>query len=126
TQVETEVFPYAKKLDSLVRHYNSCAETVFYMTWGYKNGDAGNCAVYPPICTYQGMDSLLRSRYTMMADSNDALVSPVGPVRRYLRTYHPAIELYDIDGSHPSVAGTYAAACSFYSVLFRKDPSGIS
>lgn len=126
TQVEADVFPYAQKLDSIIRHYNNCAETIFYMTWGYKNGDAGNCAAYPPICTYQGMDSLLRARYMMMADSNDAVISPVGPVRRYIRTHYPTIELYDIDGSHPSLAGTYAAACSFYTVIFRKDPSAIT
>lgn len=126
TQVEADVYPYAKKLDSLIRYYNSCAETIFYMTWGYKNGDAGNCAAYPPICTYQGMDSLLHARYMIMADSNEAIVSPVGPVRRYIRSHYPSIELYDTDGSHPSLAGTYAAACSFYTVIFRKDPSTIT
>jgi len=68
------------------------------------------------------MDSLLRARYTMMADSNQTLISPVGPVRRYIRNNYPSIELYDNDGSHPSIAGTYAAACTFYSILFKKSP----
>jgi len=126
SQVETDVFPYAKKLDSLIHIYNPCAETVFYMTWGYKNGDASNCAFYPPICTYSGMDSLLRERYMMMADSNNAMLSPVGAVRKYIRTHYPSIELYQPDESHPSEAGTYAAACSFYSVLFRKNPANLT
>ncbi|HNW70591.1 MAG TPA: PKD domain-containing protein [Bacteroidales bacterium] len=125
-QVEAEVFPYAKMLDSTINANNPCAETVFFMTWGRKNGDASNCAVWPPVCTYQGMDSLLNLRYRMMADSNDAILSPVGAVWHYIRQNYPAIELYNADESHPSIAGSYAAACCFYAVMFRKDPTSIT
>ena len=125
-QVETDVFPYAKLLDSLIHVSNPCAETVFYMTWGRKNGDASNCPSWPPICTYNGMDSLLRLRYETMATSNKALLSPVSVVWKYLRTNNPLIELYQSDESHPSEAGTYAAACSFYTVFFGKDPSNVT
>ncbi len=122
SQVQLNVFPFARQLDSLINVLNPCAETVFYMTWGRKNGDASNCAAWPPVCTYAGMDSLLQLRYRMMADSNDAILSPVGAVWNYLRQQFPLLELYQADESHPSLAGTYAAACSFYAVLFRKDP----
>ncbi len=122
-QVETDVFPYARILDSLIHIANPCTETVFYMTWGRKNGDASNCAFWPPVCTYEGMDSLLNLRYRMMADSNHALLSPVGAVWHQLRQDFPSIELYQSDESHPTIAGTYAAACTFYTVFFRKDPS---
>ncbi len=121
-QVANQVYPYARMLDSLVRVYNPCAQTVFYMTWGRKNGDAGNCPVWPPICTYSGMDSLLQLRYTIMADDNDAWLSPVAKVWRRLRANNPTIELYQADESHPTMAGTYAAALSFYSLLFNKNP----
>ncbi len=126
SQVETDVFPYAHNLDSIIHSENSCAETIFYMTWGRKNGDASNCATWPPVCTYSGMDSLLRLRYMMMADSNNAVVSPVGAVRNYLRQNFPLIELYQTDESHPSVEGTYAAACCFYATIYRKDPTLIT
>lgn len=122
SQVELNVFPFARRLDSLINALNQCAETVFYMTWGRKYGDASNCAAWPPVCTYAGMDSLLHLRYRMMADSNDAILSPVGAVWNYLRRQFPSLELYQTDESHPSLAGSYAAACSFYAVLFRKDP----
>ena len=125
-QVETEVFPYAQLLDSLINAENTCAETVFYMTWGRKNGDASNCASWTPVCTYAGMDSLLNLRYCMMADSNNAILSPVGAIWNYLRQNFPLIELYQTDESHPTVAGTYAAACSFYTAMFRKDPTAIT
>ncbi len=126
TEVDTEVFPYARFLDSMINLYNPCAETMFYMTWGRKNGDASNCAVWPPVCTYQGMDSLLYLRYMMMADSNHAEVSPVGAVRHFIRDNSPSIELYQSDESHPTVEGTYAAACTFYTSIFRKNPELIS
>lgn len=125
-QVTAEVFPYARYLDSVIKAHNSCAQTIFYMTWGRKNGDAQNCAGWPPVCTYLGMDSLLRMRYLMMAENNHALVSPVGAVWRYIRHYFPHINLYSSDNSHPSAAGSYAAACAFYSSIFRKDPTAIT
>jgi hypothetical protein len=121
-QVATEVYPYAHKLDSLIHHYTPCAKTVFYMTWGRKNGDASNCAVWPPVCTYDGMDSLLQLRYSIMAEDNEALISPVAKVWHYLRDNNPSLELYQADESHPSPAGTYAAALSFYSLFFGKNP----
>lgn len=122
TQVTNSVFPYAKYLDSLIHVYSPCAETIFYMTWGRKYGDASNCSSWPPVCTYEGMDSLLNLRYNLMADSNKALLSPVGEVWRYLRLNFPSIELYQTDNSHPSNEGTFAAACSFYSVMYQKNP----
>lgn len=124
--VQADVFPYARILDSLYTANNRCGETVFFMTWGRQNGDANNCASWPPVCTYEGMDSLLHRRYRMMADSSDAILSPVGALWHYLRDNHPSIQLYASDGSHPSQIGSYAAACSFYTVMFRKDPAPLS
>lgn len=125
-QVEEDVFPYALLLDSVNNAYNPCGESMLYMTWGRKNGDASNCGWWPPVCTYLGMDSLLHLRYMMMADSNDAVVSPVGAVWRYIRQTYPNIELYAADESHPSLAGSYAAACSFYTAIYKKDPTLIT
>lgn len=125
-QVESQVFPYAQDLDSVINEYNECGETMFFMTWGRKNGDASNCANWPPVCTYEGMDSLLYLRYMMMAEMNNAVVSPVGAVWRKIRTDFPGMELYSSDESHPSATGTYAAACCFYSAIFQKDPTLIT
>lgn len=70
-QVEDDIYPYAKKLDSLVKIASPCAKTIFYMTWGGKNGDASNCP-------------------------NNAVISPVTKVWRKLRTSRPSIKLYDL------------------------------
>lgn len=125
-QVQISVYPFAHALDSVIDLYNPCAETMFYMTWGRKNGDASNCSSWPPVCTYEGMDSLLNLRYRTMAFDNNATVSAVGAVWNNIRQNDTTIELYQTDESHPSLAGSYAAACSFYSSIFRKDPTTIS
>ena len=122
-QVATDVYPYATFLDSLVHDKNACGRTVFYMTWGYPGGDVANCPSYPPVCTYTGMDSLISLRYNNMAASNNALLSPVGAVFNEIFKTLPAINLLQSDGMHPSEAGSYAAALTFYTVLFKKDPS---
>ncbi len=93
------------------------------MTWGRKNGDASNCSVWPPVCTYEGMDDLLRQRYLYMANDNQAVTSPVGAVWRHLRENHPQLEFYDADENHPSLAGSYAGALTFYTTFFRKNPN---
>jgi hypothetical protein len=118
-----------QKLDSIINEYNPCAETMFYMTWGRKNGDSLFYQVYSPWYeepTYQFMDSLIHERYMQMSILNNAEVSPVGAVWKYIRQNNPGIELYQSDESHPSLAGSYLAACSFYTTLFRKDPTLIS
>ena len=124
-QVENEVFPYARQLVDAIYASNHCAEPMFYMTWGRKNGDQLNAAEFPPLGTYEGMDSLLCLRYTYMANSNDASLCPVGRVWNYLR-HTSNIELYQSDESHPSLAGTYAAACAFYTMFFQRDPDSIT
>lgn len=125
-QVAAQCFPFAATLNQQILAADSCTETIFYMTWGRQNGDASNCAAWPPVCTYEGMDSLLNLRYRQMAIDNDAILSPVGALWKYIRTYHPEINLYAADGSHPSLEGTYAAACSMVSVIFRTDPTLIT
>ncbi len=124
--VDSLMKPYAHFFDSLIQSENPCAQTMFYMTWGRKNGNSVDCPYFPEVCTYASMDSLTKLRYEQVANENNALLAPVGAVWNYIRKNHPQIELYTSDGSHPSLAGSYAAACTFYTSIFRKDPSLIT
>lgn len=125
SQFMQESYPYAQELCSLIRQYNPDAKIVFYMTWGRKNGDPQNGQYYPPLNTYEGMDSLLHARYLIMAEDNDACVSPVGAVWHSIRDQYPDMELYQSDGSHPSYFGSYVAACSFYTSFTGRNPLDI-
>lgn len=126
SQVQTETYPYAQQLNDLILANDSCTETLFFMTWGRKYGDASNCANYPPLCTFEGMQARLRQSYVEMADNNQALVAPVGEAFKYARMADSTINLYSPDNSHPSLAGTYLAACTFYATLFETSPIGIA
>lgn len=121
-----EVYNAAMSLSGTISGFGTgCKKVMFYMTWGRKNGDASFCSSWPPSCTYQSMDSVIHTAYMEMSE-NKGEVSPVGAVWKYIRTHHPEIELYSSDESHPSVAGTFAGACTFYAALFRKSPLSIS
>ena len=121
-QVEQDVFPYANQLSELINEYNDCGKTIFFMTWGRENGDQSNCPNWPPVCTYEGMDDLLRERYLIMANDNEAVVSPVGVVWRFIRDSKYNIDLYSPDESHPSFLGSYVAGVCFYTTLFQINP----
>ncbi|MEM5564977.1 PKD domain-containing protein [Psychroserpens sp. AS72] len=123
------VAPYAAQLIETIRDNNNCTQPIFYNTWGRKFGISGSlCTSYPWVCTYEGMDDELAQNYRILADTHDAVISPVGPVWRYLREhiFPVPIELYQIDNSHQSLEGAYASACTFYSIILRKDPTLIT
>jgi hypothetical protein len=123
---------YSVQLDSIIKVHNPCAQTMFYSTWGRRSGDTYLCT--PPECTvdtwitrtYYEMDSTITSHYKVFADSVKASMTPVGAVWRYIRQNYPSIELFQPDESHPSLAGSYAAACCFYATVFRSDPTFIT
>jgi hypothetical protein len=123
---------YSVQLDSIIKVHNPCAQTMFYSTWGRRPGDTYLCS--PPECpvdtwitrTYYEMDSTITAHYKVFADSVKASMTPVGAAWRYIRQNYPSIELFEPDESHPSLAGSYAAACCFYATVFRSDPTFIT
>ncbi len=123
SQMEAELYPYAEALCQAIRENDDCSQPMFYMTWGRENGDASNCVHIPWVCTYEGMDDAIAATYTFMSETNKAEVTPVGAVWRYIRTNHPELQLYSGDSSHPSAIGSYAAACAFYTMIYKKDPT---
>lgn len=133
-QVQQETYPYATALVNAIKDHSECAEPLFFMTWGRKNGDNVNGQFYPIISTYGGMQQRLRESYLEMATTNGATVAPVGMAWQQVVNQYPDIELYTNDESHPSLFGSYLAACVFYTTIFEQScadtttyvPNGIS
>ncbi|MDX2174482.1 MAG: T9SS type A sorting domain-containing protein [Bacteroidota bacterium] len=123
-QVASQTYPFAKQLVDSIKANSACAEVIFYMTWGRKNGDASNCMSYTPVCTYNGMQARLRQSYILFKDSFKTSVAPVGVAWKKVRQALPAVDLYQVDESHPSLEGSYLAACVFYSSIFQKTAIG--
>lgn len=86
------------------------AQGVLFMSWAYKDR---------PEMTRQ-----LADQYTRAANDNDLLVVPAGLAFAKAIARKPDLELYQPDKRHPSVAGTYLAACTVYATLLRKNPAG--
>jgi len=123
------VYYYAGILDEEIHKANPNAKTMFYMTWGRDN--SRNCDMptgWSAPCGYKEMDNLIQSRYMTLGEGFKATVVPVGMVKRYW-TENLTFKDYrwDVDHfGHPSKIATYAAACTFYTILFKKDPTTIS
>jgi PKD repeat protein len=120
SQVNSSSYPYAMQLSDSVLAHNACSNVMYFMTWGRQNGDPQ----WDSINTFDKMNGRLYNAYRRFADSADAMVSAVGAVWNYVRDNYPTINLYSGDGSHPSVEGSYVAACTFYTSLFRQSPVG--
>jgi|TARA_B110000902_G_C14218229_1_gene554057 PKD repeat protein len=123
-QVSNDVFPYAQILIDSIESNSICTEPIFFMTWGRKYGDQQNCQFYPPICTYLGMQQRLRQSYLDMTINHNATCSPVGICWKESIAQDSTLNLFSSDNSHPSIYGSYLAACTFYSTIFKKPSIG--
>jgi hypothetical protein len=99
---------YAKKHSDTIRAYG--ARPVLFMSWAYKD---------KPEMTEQ-----LAEQYTKAGKANDAQVVPAGIAFAKSVQRRPDLELYAPDKRHPSLAGTYLAACTVYGSLLGKSPVG--
>ncbi len=106
------------------------AETVMFMTWGYRDGDSLNAFNN----NFTSMQARLTEGYTRYAENissagNAVWIAPVGLA---YKSVHDSVvadgddptlsgnlfyDLYTSDGSHPSISGSYLAACVFHSTL---------
>jgi hypothetical protein len=87
------------------------AQALFYMTWARK--------------ATPEKQSAYTDNYRKAAGENGAEVAPVGEAWRAVREARPDIELFSEDGSHPSPAGSYLAACSLYVAVTGSSPLGL-
>ena len=70
------------------------------------------------------MTALLAEQYTIAGNANDALVIPAGLAFAKARAKHPELEFYQPDKRHPTLIGTYLAACTAYAAIYKKSPVG--
>ncbi len=87
------------------------ARPVFYMTWAYSG--------------QPGMTTLLDEAYTDIGRELGAEVVPVGLAFARVTDERPDIELRIDDARHPTMAGTYLAACVFFAALYGQSPEGL-
>lgn len=100
---------YARRYAKIIRENG--AVPVFYMTWAYTGQPS--------------MTKPLAEAYTSIANELDALVVPVGLAFERSLKQRPDLPLLIADNRHPTQAGTYLIACTFYASLTGKSPVGL-
>ncbi len=88
------------------------AKTVLYMTWARKH--------------MAEKQKVISEAYESIGGKIGALVVPVGQVWWRFIADHDLPALHDKDQSHPTLAGSYLAACVFLVKLFGLSPLGIA
>jgi hypothetical protein len=85
-------------------------EPVLYMTWARER--------------FPGQVADLAAAYHRVGRRIGAPVAPVGIAWARARRERPELDLFQPDGSHPSAAGSYLAACVLYAALAGRSPAG--
>ncbi|MFN0087031.1 MAG: DUF4886 domain-containing protein [Blastocatellia bacterium] len=86
------------------------AKTALYLTWARQNAP-------------ESQQALTRA-YEEIGKEIDATVVPTGVAWQTFLRKHSEPVLHDRDQSHPTLAGSYLAACVFFAVLFGERPTG--
>ena len=107
-RLKTVFTEFARKNSDIARGHG--ARPVFFMSWAYAD---------KPEMTAQ-----LAEAYTTAGNENNALVIPAGLAFARAIDKQPELNLYAPDKRHPSLAGTYLAACTVFAALTGRSPVG--
>lgn len=126
---DADMYPAARSLDSLI-DLQDCVRPVFYMTWGRKFGgqqcDNGPIHCSPIFTDFSHMQDSLETAYMRIANELSAAVAPVGIAWENALAIDSNLNLWTSDNSHPTIFGSYLAACTMYATFFEKSPVGAS
>ena len=111
--------PYFDQIIDSIYQNNPCTNVMLYMTWGYENGFSERVEVD----SYDKMTNQITKGYNYFSEKYDISISPVGHVWREIRSSSD-IHLYQPDHQHPTYAGSYITACTFFASIFKDSPFG--
>jgi hypothetical protein len=113
------MYPAARQLVNSIRA--QFAKPIFFLTWGHKDGmpDYG----FPD---FTSMQTQITLGYRTIANQLAVQIAPIGVAWAEVTKRSPGLDLWQADGSHPTLNGTYLAACVLYAVIFRDSPVGLS
>ncbi len=97
--------------------------TILYATWGRQEG-AKVLSAYG--WTKDSMTDALYASYAHAASKTGGEVSPVGLCFKAMNQAYPSVDLYDPDGSHPSLYGSVLATICHYRAVFGALPCHVN
>jgi hypothetical protein len=108
-QLQAIFFEYAAKHSATARRHG--AAPILFMSWAYQD---------KPEMTAQ-----LAAEYVKAGKQNNALVVPAGLAFAQSIARRPDLNLYVADKRHPSLMGTYLAACTVLASVYKTSPVGL-
>jgi len=125
------MYPGYQALCDSVAAYNPDAQVVGYMTWGRRFGGQ-QCENYgqglycsADFVDFGHMQDSLTSAYNECRELFGGLTAPVGLAWRNTLEQNDEIVLHSSDDSHPTIEGSYLAACVFHATLWNETPVGL-
>ncbi|MCV2363082.1 hypothetical protein LNV23_06385 [Paucibacter sp. DJ1R-11] len=109
-QLQSIFHEYAAKHSATARSHG--AAPIFFMSWAYQD---------KPEMTQQ-----LAIEYIKAGKQNKALVVPAGLAFATSLAKRPELTLHVADKRHPTLAGTYLAACTVLASVYKINPVGLS
>jgi hypothetical protein len=110
---KTKVIRGHLKIRDSVKYYNSCARMLWFAGWAWKNG-------YPGIDpTGKGLIENIYENYQYLKDTAGEIISPIGVAWARAIDSLPAVDLWDADLAHQSLAGSYLTAAVIFTTAFR-------
>jgi hypothetical protein len=115
----SQMYPAARTLVSTI--LEAGAAPILFITWAHRDGWPDN-----GMPSYESMQTAINAGYLALGQELNVQMAPVGYAWSETRRQTPRLSLWQEDGSHPSLQGTYLAACVFYAVIYRESPDGLS
>ena len=118
TNTNEERITFGKEVKKIVNKiHNSGAEAALYMIHAY---------VEPHEDTNPQMIKDIKKMYIDAGNENNALVIPVGIAFENGYSQNPNVKLHKhYDGTHPSILGTYLAACVVFASITQISPKKV-
>ena len=126
---DNDMYPAMTDLKALIEQYNPCAKIITYMTWGRRYGgqqcDPSGTYCSPVFANFNQMQNSLTSAYLEISEQLNVQCAPVGVVWQNILNNSTHV-LHSGDNSHPNMDGSYVAACTIFSSIWKQGASGLS
>ena len=119
TEREQSMYPAVRQLNTEIQ--SAGAETILFMTWGRRDG-----MLQSGFSDFGEMQAEIAKGYIEVANELNVIIAPVGVAWQRAIEQSAQFDLWQTDGSHPSLTGSYLAACVFYAVVFQESPEGLA
>jgi hypothetical protein len=124
-----DMYPAMTDLKSVIEQYNPCAKIITYMTWGRRFGgqqcDPSGTYCSPVFANFNHMQDSLTSAYLEISEQLNIQCAPVGVTWQNILN-DTTLVLHSGDNSHPNIDGSYVAALTIFSSIWKQGTSGLT